>query len=73
VIGRDLRTLREACGVTMGELAASLGWSVSHLSGVERETWSVTGDEVSMIVSDLARIVRERTPVVVLNAPGGAP
>ena len=73
MIGRDLRVIREACGVTMGELAASLGWSVTHLSDVERETWSVTVDEVSMIVSDLARIVRERTPVATIASPDGAP
>lgn len=73
MIGRDLRTLHASRSVTMGDLAASLGWSVSHLSHVEREVWPACNDEVHAIVSDLARIVRERTPVATIAAPDGAP
>ena len=44
MIGRDLRTLREACGVTMGELAAALvlgieKWSADE-DGVHTDAWS---------------------------------
>lgn len=73
MIGRDLRTLREACGVTMGELASAAGLLVPFVSDVERGVRDINAAEVGLWVAALARIVRERTPVVVINAPGGAP
>lgn len=57
--GRDLRTLREACGITREELAAVLEWRLGSVSYWEAELVpdiSATLD----IVRALARIVRER-------------
>lgn len=69
MIGRDLRTIREACGVTVGDLAYALGWPVSLLHNVERVQRHALDVEAVVVLSALARIIRERTPVVVIDAP----
>lgn len=66
--GRDLRKLRETCGVTREELAATLGWGLGSVSYWEADTVPDTR-AAHDIVRALAGIVRARTPVVVLGAP----
>lgn len=70
MIGRDLRTIREACGVTMGELADALEWKLTALSDKEREASPLSDAHVAEFVAVLARIVRTRAPVGVIEAPG---
>ncbi len=71
--GRDLRTIREACGVTRHELADALGWRLGSVNHWEAEIVPDTRATLD-IVRALAAIVRARTPVVVLGAgkDGGA-
>lgn len=66
--GRDLRTLREACGVTMGDLADAAGWTVVRVSDMERHDDMLHYEEQAY-VAHLARIVRARTPVATIDAP----
>ena len=71
MIGRDLRTIREACGVTMGDLASETGMRVSFISDVERDTPGFGVAEVDLWIAALARIVRSRQPpVILLDMPG---
>ena len=72
MIGRDLRVIREACGVTMGDLAEATGMRVSFISDAERGVRDIDAVEVDLYVSTLARIVREHTPPVTIDAGGGA-
>lgn len=71
MIGRDLRTIREACGVTMGDLASAAGLLVPFVSDVERGVRVISSAEVDLWIAALARIVRAHTPVAVIEAPGG--
>ena len=66
--GRDLRTLREACGVTREELAAALEWRLGSVNYWEADTVPDTRATLD-IVRALAAIVRARTPVAVIDAP----
>lgn len=59
--GRDLRTLREACGVTREELAPAMRWSVAELDELEADG-SLHPPVALLHGRALARIVRERTP-----------
>lgn len=65
--GRDLRTIREACGVTMGDLADAMGWCLSALSDVERDVSAAHDDDVRWYVAVLAGIVRARTRPTVIT------
>lgn len=67
--GRDLRAIREACGVTMGDLAAELDIGLTAVSDRERGGL-IDEHEVAAYVNALAWIVRDRTPVVTLNPDG---
>ena len=53
MIGRDLRTIREACGVTMGELADALEWKLTALSDKEREVSPLSDSHVAEVVAVL--------------------
>ena len=71
MIGRDLRTIREACGVTMGELASAAGLLLPFVSDVERGVRDIDVVEVDLWIAALARIVRSRQPpVILLDMPG---
>jgi hypothetical protein len=62
VTGRDLRTIREACGVTREELAPAMRWTVAELDALEAD--GPLHPPVALLhCRALARIVRARTPV----------
>lgn len=61
--GRDLRTIREQCGTTMGDLADELGWSLPTLSDKERGAIPVSIRDVEIYVAALAELVRRRSVV----------
>jgi len=67
--GRDLRTIREACGVNMGELADEMGWRLPMLSDAEREEFSLREDQVRLWLASLGALVRARTPFAPLTPP----
>lgn len=65
-----MRTIREACGVSMGDLADALGWSLPMLSDKERGERPVLAGDAESYASALAGLVRERSlvRVVILGA-----
>lgn len=63
--GHDLRTIREACGITREELAAALEWRPDSVAHWESEAVPDTRATLD-IVRALARIVRSRKPVAVV-------
>lgn len=71
MIGRDLRVIREACDVTMGDLADEWGLSESYILDIELGRRIVEEEEPWGYVEVLARIVREHTPPVTIEASEG--
>ena len=52
-LGRDLRALRRARGLTLAELAGRLDRSVGWMSQVERDISAPSGDELNVLASEL--------------------
>lgn len=68
MIGRDLRVLREACGVTVGELADAGGWAPTTLSDGELCSGEVSREFSDEYLAALVEILRPRMPVGVVDA-----
>ena len=66
-LGRDLRALRKARGMTLAELAGAVDRSVGWMSQVERDLSEPTQDEVRA----LARQLKVSVPTLCGRAPAG--
>ena len=65
-LGRDLRALRKARGLTLAELAGRLGRSVGWMSQVERDISVPSGAELKALAGELGvalSTLRQATPV----------